>query len=330
MITRKIFIVKIALMLSTGLFYLPSNTNAQANPVPDYPSRPIKLVIPFPAGGSSDGIGRQIADKLSGVLKQTVVVDNKGGAGGIIGTDYVAKAAPDGYTLVLVDVFHTSTPIYTRKMPYNALKDFTPISLIGRSPAFLVASPYFQVQTAREAITFAKANPGKMTMAIAGTGSVVVDLFKARSGLDFISVPYKGSSPAMIDLMSGQVNVMITTMASAGTHIKAGKLRPLAVTGNKRNSDFPEIPTFAELGINGMDYEQWFGIMGPANLPKPIIDKISLAMKQVLNMPDVRERLSGMALEVASPTPEEMKRKVEEDSNRWQKLAVELDIKPID
>ena len=167
-------------------------------------------------------------------------------------------------------------------------------------------------------------------MAIAGTGSVVVDLFKARSGLEFISVPYKGSSPAMIDLMSGQVNVMITTMASAGTHIKAGKLRPLAVTGNKRNSDFPEIPTFAELGINGMDYEQWFGIMGPANLPKPIIDKIALAMKQVLNMPDVRERLSGMALEVASPTPEEMKRKVEEDSNRWQKLAVELDIKPID
>lgn len=296
----------------------------------DYPNRPIKLVIPFPAGGSSDGIGRQVADKLGAVLKQSVVVENKGGAGGMIGADAVAKSPADGYTLVLVDVFHTSTPIYTRKMPYDAVKDFTPVSLIGRSPAFLVASPQFEPRTARDAIAFAKAQPGKLTMAIAGTGSVVVDLFKARSGLNFVAVPYKGSSPAMIDLMSGQVNVMITTMASAGTHVKAGKLRPLAATGAKRNADFPEVPTFTELGINGMDYEQWFGVMGPANLPKPILDKLAAAMDQVLRMPDVRERLAGMALEVATAGPEEMKRKVEGDAVRWQKLAQELDIKPLD
>ena len=296
----------------------------------DYPNKPIKLVIPFPAGGSSDGIGRQIADKLGGILKQSIVVENKGGAGGMIGTDAVAKSAPDGYTLVLVDVFHTSTPIYTRKMPYDAVKDFTPVSLIGRSPAFLVASPQFEPRTARDVVAFAKAQPGKLTMAIAGTGSVVVDLFKARSGLNFVAVPYKGSSPAMIDLMSGQVNVMITTMASAGTHVKAGKLRPLAATGSKRNTDFPEVPTFTELGIQGMDYEQWFGVMGPANLPKPMVDKLAAAMDQVLRMPDVRERLAGMALEVATPGPEEMKRKVEGDALRWQKLAQELDIKPLD
>ncbi|RYF41272.1 MAG: tripartite tricarboxylate transporter substrate binding protein, partial [Comamonadaceae bacterium] len=179
----------------------------------DYPSKPIKLVIPFPAGGSSDGIGRQIAEKLGGVLKQSVVVENKGGAGGMIGADFVAKAPADGYTLVLVDVFHTSTPIYTRKMPYDAVKDFTPVSLIGRSPAFLIANPGFEPKTAADALAFAKAQPGKMTMAIAGTGSVVVDLFKARSGVQFVSVPYRGSSPAMVDLMGGQVNVMITTMA---------------------------------------------------------------------------------------------------------------------
>lgn len=296
----------------------------------DYPSKPIKLVIPFPAGGSSDGIGRQIADKLGGVLKQSVVVENKGGAGGMIGADAVAKSAPDGYTLVLVDVFHTSTPIYTRKMPYDAVKDFTPISLIGRSPAFLVASPAFEPKTGRDAVAFAKAQPGKMSMAIAGTGSVVVDLFRARSGLQFVSVPYRGSSPALIDLMSGQVNVMITTMASAGTHVKAGKLRALAATGSKRNADFPDVPTFSELGINGMDYEQWFGVMGPANMPKPVVDKLAAAMDQVLRMPDVRERLVGMALEVAQPGPDEMKRKVEGDAQRWQKLAVELDIKPAD
>jgi tripartite-type tricarboxylate transporter receptor subunit TctC len=296
----------------------------------DYPNKPVKLVIPFPAGGSSDGIGRQIADKLGGVLKQSIVVENKGGAGGMIGTDAVAKSAPDGYTLVLVDVFHTSTPIYTRKMPYDAVKDFTPISLIGRSPAFLVASPAFEPKTGRDAVAYAKAQPGKMSMAIAGTGSVVVDLFRARSGLQFVAVPYRGSSPALIDLMSGQVNVMITTMASAGTHVKAGKLRALAATGSKRNADFPEVPTFSELGINGMDYEQWFGVMGPANMPKPVVDKLAAAMEQVLRMPDVRERLVGMALEVAQPGPDEMKRKVEGDAQRWQKLAVELDIKPID
>jgi tripartite-type tricarboxylate transporter receptor subunit TctC len=192
----------------------------------DYPNKPIRLVIPFPAGGSSDGIGRQVADKLSGVLRQTVVVENKGGAGGIIGADAVAKAAPDGYTLVLVDVFHTSTPIYTRKMPYDAVKDFTPLSLVGRSPAFLVSHPGFEATSARDALAYGKAQPGKMTMAIAGTGSVVVDLFKARTGINFVSVPYRGSSPALVDLMSGQVNVMITTMASAGSHVKAGKLRP--------------------------------------------------------------------------------------------------------
>lgn len=296
----------------------------------DYPNKPVKLVIPFPAGGSSDGIGRQIADKLGGILKQSIVVENKGGAGGMIGTDAVAKSAPDGYTLVLVDVFHTSTPIYTRKMPYDAVKDFTPISLIGRSPAFLVASPAFEPKTGRDAVAYAKAQPGKMSMAIAGTGSVVVDLFRARSGLQFVAVPYRGSSPALIDLMSGQVNVMITTMASAGTHVKAGKLRALAATGSKRNADFPDVPTFSELGINGMDYEQWFGVMGPANMPKPVVDKLAAAMDQVLRMPDVRERLVGMALEVAQPGPDEMKRKVEGDAQRWQKLAVELDIKPID
>lgn len=296
----------------------------------DYPNRPVKLVIPFPAGGSSDGIGRQIADKLSGVLKQSVVVENKGGAGGVIGTDAVAKSPPDGYTLVLVDVFHTSTPIYTRKMPYDAVKDFTPVSLVGRSPAFWLAGPAFEPRTARDGLTQARAQPGGMTMAIAGTGSVVVDLFKARTGVQFLSVPYRGSSPAMVDLMSGQVQTMITTMASASTHVKAGKLRPLAVTGARRNPDFPDVPTFAELGVNGMDYEQWFGIMGPAQLPRPVVDKLAHAMELVLKMPDVRERLIGMALDVAQPGPAEMRVKLESDAARWSKLAQELNIQPLD
>ncbi len=296
----------------------------------DYPNKPIKLVVPFPAGGSSDAMGRMMADKLGPLLKTTVVVENKGGAGGMIGTDIVAKSPADGYSLVLVDVFHSSTPVYIKKMPYDAVADFAPVSLIGRSPAFLVANPNFEAKTAADLLKFARANPGKLSLAIAGTGSVVVDLFKARSGVQFISVPYRGSSPAMLDVIGGQVNAFITTMASAGTHVKSGKLKALAVTGAKRHPDFPDVPTFAEVGVTGMDYEQWFGLMAPANTPKPILEKLSAAMAQVLQMPDVKERLSGMALDVATPGAAEMKTKLDADVARWQKLAKELDIKPAD
>ncbi len=315
-----------ALMLASALASAPAPALAQQ----DYPNKPIRLVIPFPAGGSSDGIGRQIADKLGPLLKQSVVVENKGGAGGMIGADMVAKSAPDGYTLVLVDVFHTSIPIYTKKMPYDAVKDFTAVSLVGRSPAFWLATPGLPARTAREALDQARAQPGKMTVALAGTGSVVVDLFRARTGLQFVSVPYRGSSPALIDLMSGQVDTMITTLASAGPHLKSGKLKALAVTGNQRNADHPDVPTFAEIGVAGMDYEQWFGVMGPARLPQPIVDKLAGAMAQVLQMPDVRERLVGMAMEVAPPGAPAMQRQLEDDAARWVRLARELDIKPLD
>ncbi len=317
-------------LLSTALAVALGLAGLAPAAAQDYPNKPIRLVIPFPAGGSSDGIGRQVAEKLAQVLKTSVVVENKGGAGGIIGADAVAKSAPDGYTLVLVDVFHSSAPIYSRKMPYDAVKDFTPVALIGRSPAFLVAGPGFEHKTAKDAIAWARANPGKLTMAIAGTGSVVVDLFKARTGISFVSVPYKGSSPALVDLMSGQVQVMITTMASAGTNVKAGKLRALAATGGKRFADLPDVPTFDELGVKGMDYEQWFGILGPAGMPRPVVDKLATAMDQVMRLPEVRERLASMALNVAAPGPDEMKRQLESDAARWQKLAQDLDIKPLD
>jgi tripartite-type tricarboxylate transporter receptor subunit TctC len=214
----------------------------------DYPSKPIKLVIPFPAGGSSDGIGRQIADKLGGILKQSVVVENKGGAGGMIGADAVAKSAPDGYTLVLVDVFHTSTPIYTRKMPYDAVKDFTPVSLIGRSPAFLVASPGVRAQDRPRHHRLRQGQPGQADHGDCrhrqrGGGPVQG---AHRHPVRQRALPRQ--SPALVDLMSGQVNVMITTMASAGTNVKAGKLRALAATGSKRNADFPDVPTFRRAG----------------------------------------------------------------------------------
>lgn len=314
-------------LVATGLFLAASISPVCAD---EFPSRPVRLVVPFPVGGSSDNMGRLLSDKLAPILKQPVVVENKAGAGGMIGTDAVAKSAADGYTLVLVDVFHTTTPIYTRKMPYDSVRDFTPVSLIARSPLFMVSSPAFEPKSMAEFIAHAKANPNKVTMAIAGTGSVVTDLFRARSGLAVTIVPYKGSAPAIQDMMAGQVNAFISTMASAGTQVKSGRLRVLAVTGNQRNSEYPAVPTFAEAGITGMDYEQWFGVLGPANLPKPIVNALSAAISQVLKMPDVRERLAGMSLDAASGDPEEMRRKVEGDSIKWRALARELDIKPVD
>ena len=296
-----------------------------------YPNKPIKMVVPFPAGGTTDILARAVAADLQKVFGQPVFVENKAGAGGNIGSDSVAKSPPDGYTLLMGTVgTHAINVALYPKMPYDAVKDFTPISLVARSPAFLVASMQFEPTTAQETIAFAKAQPDKLTMAIAGTGSVVVDLFRGRSGLKFVSVPYKGSSPALLDLISGQVNVMITTMASAGPHVKAGKLRVLAATGDKRSAEFPDVPTFTEVGVPGMDYEQWFGIMGPANLPRPVVDKLGAAMAQILQMRDVRERLVGMALDVAAPGPDEMKRKVEADAARWTKLAQELKLEPLD
>jgi tripartite-type tricarboxylate transporter receptor subunit TctC len=324
--TLKASVSSLAIALGIASAGMLGHTGAFAQA--DFPNKPIKLVVPFPAGGSSDGMGRLMADKLAPILKTAVVVDNKGGAGGMIGTDMVAKSPADGYTLVLVDVFHSSTPIYTKKMPYDAVADFAPVSLIGRSPAFLVTNTNFEAKTAADLLKFARANPEKLSLAIAGTGSVVVDLFKARSGVKFIAVPYRGSSPAMTDLMAGQVNAFITTMASAGQHVKSGKLRALAVTGTKRNAEFPDVPTFAEAGVQGMDYEQWFGLMAPAGTPKPVVDKLSAAMAQVLQMPDVREKLGNMALDIATPGPVEMKAKLESDVARWQRLAKELDIKP--
>lgn len=313
-------------LLAAALHLLTATSPAMAQELP----KKITIVVGFAAGGAADNAARIVGKKLGDNLGATVVIDNKAGAGGVIGTDNVAKSPADGHSLVLVDVFHTSTPIYTRKMPYDAVKDFSPVALLGRSPAFWVASPAFEPKTAQDVLRYAKANPGKLSMAIAGTGSVVVDLFKARSGVSFTSVPYRGSSPALIDVMSGQVNVMITTMASAGAHVKSGKLRVLAVTGDKRHADFPDVPTFTEAGVPGIEYEQWFGLLGPANLPAAVVERLSTAVAQVQQQPEVREKLAALAMEPVAPGPEAMRRQLVNDSARWVALAKELDIKPLD
>ncbi len=312
-------------------------------------AKPIKLVVPFPAGGSSDAAGRLVAQEMATLLGQTMVVDNKGGANGIIGTDAVAKSAADGYTLVLVDIFHTTAPIYTRKMPYDAVKDFTPVGLLAKTPAFLFANPAFVDKTvgtalhtvkatpegihrivATKVLDAAKAQPGKVTMAMIGSGSVVVELMRAGSGAEFTNVPYKGSSPALIDLISGQTDLMLTTMASAAVHHKSGKLKMLAVTTAKRHADFPDVPTLAELGVKGMDYEQWFGVLAPAGTPKAVVDKLNAALAKAAATPNAKERLAGLSMDAAVGTPEDFKKRLEGDAQKWVKLAADMGIKPLD
>jgi tripartite-type tricarboxylate transporter receptor subunit TctC len=332
-------------LLAAGAVSLATPSFAQ-----DFPAaKPIKLVVPFPAGGSSDAAGRLIAQEMGLVLGQSMVVDNKGGANGIIGTDAVAKSAADGYTLVLVDIFHTTAPIFTRKMPYDAVKDFVAVGQIAKTPAFLFANPAFVQKTlgdtlhtikatqsginqitATKVLDLAKANPGKVTMAIPGAGSVVVELLRAGSGAQFTNVPYRGSSPALIDMISGQVDLMITTMASAAVHHKSGKLSMLATTAPKRHPDFPDVPTLAELGVKGMEYEQWFGVLAPAGTPKAIVDKLNAALVKAVGTPNSKERIAGLAMDVAAGSSEEFRKRVELDAQRWVKLASDMGIKPLD
>ncbi len=337
-----------------GLLAIGALSGLSATSLPaaaqEFPAgKPIKLVVPFPAGGSSDAAGRLIAQEMGTLLGTSMVVDNKAGANGIIGTEAVAKSAPDGYTLVLVDIFHTTAPIFTRKMPYDAVKDFAAVGQIAKSPAFLFANPAFVTKavgdalnnikatrsgvnliTAGKVMDLAKAQPGKVTMAIPGAGSVVVELLRAGSGAQFTNVPYRGSSPALIDLISGQVDLMVTTMASAAVHHKSGKLTMLATTAPKRHPDFPDVPTMAELGIKGMDYEQWFGVLAPAGTPKPILDKLNAALAKAVTTANAKERLAGLAMDGATGSPEDFKKRVEADATRWVKLAAEMGIKPLD
>jgi tripartite-type tricarboxylate transporter receptor subunit TctC len=344
-VSRRTFAALAGSALGAGAFTLALPAQAQEFPA----AKPIKLVVPFPAGGSSDAAGRLVAQEMATLLGQSMVVDNKGGANGIIGTDLVAKSPADGYTLVLVDIFHTTAPIYTRKMPYDAVKDFTPVGMLARTPAFLFANPAFvdkavgtalqTVKTTPEGINrivatkvldAAKAQPGKVTMATIGSGSVVVEMMRAGSGAQFTNVPYRGSSPALIDLISGQTDLMLTTMASAAVHFKSGKLKMLAVTTAKRDADYPDVPTLAELGVKGMDYEQWFGVLAPAGTPKPIIDKLNAALAKAAATPNAKERLAGLSMDAAVGTPEDFKKRVEGDAQKWVKLAAEMGIKPLD
>jgi tripartite-type tricarboxylate transporter receptor subunit TctC len=298
-----------------------------------YPDRPIKLVVPYPPGGATDVIGRILAKNLSDSLGQQVLVENRGGAGGNIGAEAVAKATPDGYTLLMGAVTSHSTmaTLEKGKLRYDILKDFTPVMIVGSVPLVVVVNPNVPVRTLKGLVDYAKANPDKLNYASSGAGApqrMGAEIFQKEAGIKITHVPYKGSGPAMTDLVAGQVNMMVETVPAALPFITSGQLRPLAVTTAKRISMLPDVPTTAESGMPTLEVSSTFGVLAPVGTPMPIIDKLNSAIAKLLLNPEVKEAFLKQGVYAAAPTkPKQSAELLANEVKRWEKVIKEADIK---
>jgi tripartite-type tricarboxylate transporter receptor subunit TctC len=297
-----------------------------------FPNKTIRYIVPVSAGGGSDMVGRTLTERWGALLKQSFVVDNQAGGGGVIACQATARAAPDGYTLMQGYVATHGTSPATRKLPYDAVKDFTAIGMIGATPNVLVVNSALPVKTVKEFVDYVKKNPGKLSYGSAGQGSLThltMELFKQQIDSFMVHIPYRGIAPAFTDLIGGQTQAMFPGLAAALPHIRSGRVRPLAVTGLARHSLFKDLPTLDESGFKGFDAQQWYGVMGPANMPAPIVKTLNESLATVLKAPDLREKLSIEAIEPMVMTPEQFAEFVKNDIARWTKLAkdrkIELD-----
>ena len=294
-----------------------------------YPTKPIRWVVPFPPGGSTDLLARVVGQKLTESWGQQVIVDNRGGAGGTLGAAEAARAAGDGYTLLMGAIHHTIATSAYPKLPYDFQRDFAPITVVAIVPNVLVVNPSVPAKSVKELIAYAKANPGKLTYGSAGMGTahhLIGEVFNARAGVDILHVPYKGSAPAVADLIGGQVSIMYDTVASCLPHIKAGKLRPLAVATAKRSSALPDVPTIAEAALPGFEVTTWFGALAPAKTPKELVVKLNAEMVKILNMSDVRQRLLDAGAEPVGNTPEEMAAQIKRETEAFAKIVKQAKI----
>lgn len=304
---------------------------AQPLAAQSYPRKPIRLVIPYPAGGPTDFVGRLVSQKLSPLLGQQVVVDNRPGAGTIIGSELVARAAPDGYTLLFGTGGGTFlAPLMLPKVPYDPHRDFAPVGMLVQSPQVLVVHPSVAAKSVGELVALAKSKPGALNFASVGTGTsphLGGELFQSLTGTKLVHVPYKGTAPAMTDLISGQVQVMFSSMPTVLAHVKAGRLRLLGTGGTKRSAVIPDTPPVAET-VPGFELITWYGIFAPARTPVAIIKQLNAGIGKVLLDAESRERLGSQGLEPVVMTPEELKRYTTQDSTRWARLIKSAGIKP--
>ncbi|MBK7794046.1 MAG: tripartite tricarboxylate transporter substrate binding protein [Betaproteobacteria bacterium] len=309
-----------AIALSLATLAAVGIAHAQA-----FPQKPVRLVVPFPPGGPIDTVARAIAQKLTEAWGQTVVVDNRPGAGGNIGADLVAKAAPDGYTVVMGALStHAVNPSLYPKMPYDAVKDFAPISLVAITPNVLVVNPSLPVASAREFIAYARANPGKLAFGSGSNGSaghLAGELFKVDAGVDMLHVPFKGAAPAMQALLAGDTQLMFDNLASATAQVKAGKLKALAVTTARRSKLAPDLPTLAEAGLPGFDISTWFGLLAPAGTPADVVARWNAEVTRILNSAEMRERMTALGAEPAPDTPAEFARFIAGETAKYARIV---------
>ena len=291
----------------------------------DYPTRPIRLVVPFPAAGPTDIVSRIVGQRLSVILDQPVLIDNRGGAGGSIGSEIVARSLPDGYTILMGTLAtHTLNTLILPNMPYDPVRDFAPIARVLINPNLLLVNPGLGVTTVAQLIALLKANPGKYAYASSGNGTplhLAGELFKLRTGVDMPHVPYRGSGPALNDLMAGQIMIMFETPASSVGFIRAGKIRALAVNSPQRCGALPEVPTMAESGVPDYETYTWNGLFAPAGTPRPIIDRLNRATVEALADPTVRARLTELGTDVASSTPEALGALVKSELVKWAPIV---------
>ena len=304
---------------------------AWAAEVQVYPSRPLRFVVPFPASGTNDIIARALVQKLSDDLGQPVVVDNRGGANGIIGMDLTAKSPPDGHTFLIIGGGFVINPSMYRKLPFDPVRDFTPVSLVGTGSHVIVVHPAVPARNLDELIALGKSAPGKITMASAGVGNLTHlagELFMSMTGARFVHVPYKGGGQAITDLLGGQVSVYFSTLSVGLPHIKAGKLRALAVTGAQRSSIAPDIPTIAEAGVSGYAVDGWYAMLMPAPTPPRIVSRFAASLHRALQSSEVKQRLASQGIDTAVSTPETLRKMLAADIVKWAKVVREAGIQP--
>ncbi len=290
----------------------------------EWPAKPIRLLVGFPVGGAADILARLHAARLQDAIGQTIVVDNRGGAGGVIATELAARAAGDGYTLLFTSLPHVINPPLYGKVAYHPVRDFQPVTLLVNVPLLMAVPASQPMKTLKDVIALAKANPGKVNYGSGGNGSsshLAVEMFKSMAGVDIQHIPYKGTGPLITDLLSGQVSMTIASIVPLIPQVRAGKLRPIAVTGVRRSGTLPEVPTIAEAGVPGYDMTNWFGILAPAGLPAPILGRLDTLLRKIVAAPDVREVYAQQGADPVGAGPEAFAKVIAADIPKWEKVV---------
>jgi tripartite-type tricarboxylate transporter receptor subunit TctC len=294
-----------------------------------YPSKIIRIIVPTSPGGGNDAMARIVASKLQERWKSAVIVENKAGANGAIASEFVARAAPDGYTILFGYIATHGINPGLSKVPYDPVKDFVPIAEIAEAQGVLVVNPKVEAKTVKELIALAKAKPGTMSYASAGNGTaphIAGELLKQQAGVDILHVPYKGSGPAMTDTLAGTTQIMFPSLVAAAPHIKSGKLRALAVTGSKRSALFPQLPTVAESGVAGFEITQWYGFFAPAKTPKDIVDKLNKEIVAIMKDPDTAKKFADQGADIVTGSPDDFGKLVQSELAKWSKFIKEAKI----